>query len=148
MIVLERPQFRALLRGEAVSIPDEELRYRKHCIYDVGIRKVPIARAIVTKIEGDGDRIRIVLVRQRRATMLARRSSTYTDDPAKAVFGEPEAIGPEVAERMNREQRERYQADLRAFRLAVQQRSRELAEGAPRADSRRLRNLARVADAL
>jgi hypothetical protein len=148
-ITVTRPQMTLLRRGKTVTIPDTELRLHRNVIYDVRCRnrRTVEARAIIIKTEGD--QVRIQLVYQQGATMLARRSAHgYTDDPTQAMFLEPEAIGPENLQAMTREMRERRHMELTAFKYIVQTGIEHLSEHATRAEKRALRHLGRVADAL
>jgi hypothetical protein len=144
LIVIERTKLKFLLSGRAlvIDVPAPE-RYRTGRSYALGFNhRRTVCRVEI--IEVLDETIRVRLADMDPPLLLAARSQYgYTDDPAKAMRDEPEAVHPGELKGINRRR-----AEIADFQASVLAQVDMLASGATAAENRRLRNLRRIASSL
>ena len=122
VILIEKPKLRFLDAGRALTIPHPAPhRYKRDRTYALGTtHNRTVRRVEILEVRLDAIRIRIAPYREPPRLLAARSQYGYTDNPAQAMFDEPEAIRPADQHRLATEAQARY-AQQRAAQLAQQQ---------------------------
>ena len=118
MIVIEKQKLRFLLAGHPLTITGiNTTRYRRGRTYALGItHKHSICRVEIIELQPTSETMRVRLANIDPPRLLAARSEYgYTDDPAKAMNGEPEAVPYHDLERYTEQAQEQH-ADRRQQR--------------------------------
>lgn len=112
MIVVDARKIRFLRNGRTILVPnDGKHRIGRH--YKLRIAGQHKASSLEVRILAIEDtQLRIQLSTRDQPRLLAAKSQYgYTDDPAKAMWGEPEAVSQDEQERITQAAVERWQQD-------------------------------------
>lgn len=143
MIVIDRPKFKFLRNGRTILIPNDG-KHRTGRTYKLRISGQRRARWEIRILAIEKNQLRIQLTGDDKPRLLAAHSEYgYTDDPHRAMPGEPEAVSYDEQQRITR-----HANDINAYRNLIIKGAESLALEATQAERRQLRNLTRIASNL